>query len=156
MGRQPKPTALKRLAGNPGKRKLPPSEPQPARAVPSCPEHLPPVARAEWARIVDELGQLGLLTGLDRAALGAYCSAYARWHDAQKILSKVGMTIETPNGMIMPSPYISIINKAVDQMISIAAQFGMTPASRARVSADREQPKDPFDEFLNEGHEPRK
>lgn len=156
MGRIPKPTALKRLAGNPGKRKLPAREPQPTREVPSCPEHLPPVARAEWARVSEELGRLGLLTGMDRAALGAYCSAYARWHDAQKILAKVGMTIETPNGMIMPSPYISIINKAVEQMVSIAAQFGMTPASRARVSADQAPPKDPFDEFLDEGNELRK
>lgn len=63
-------------------------------------------------RIVEELGRLGLLTGIDRAALGAYCSAFARWHDAQKRLDKQGLTIESPNGMMMPWPFISIMNQA--------------------------------------------
>lgn len=156
MGRQPKPTALKRLAGNPGKRRLPADEPQPAREVPSCPEHLPTVGRAEWARIAEELGRLGLLTGVDRAALGAYCSAYARWHDAQKRLDKEGLTIESPNGMMMPSPFISIINKAVEQMVGIAAQFGMTPASRTRIRVGGEAQRDPFEEYLRSGDEARK
>lgn len=156
MGRQPKPTVLKRLAGNPGKRKLPSQEPRPTGGIPSCPKHLSKIAREEWSRLSGELGRIGLLTSIDRAALAAYCAAYARWVDGQKLLDKGGMTTLTPQGMVMVSPYVTIVNKAVDQMVSIAAQFGMTPASRARVSADREPPKDAFDEFLDEDDEPKK
>lgn len=36
-GRKPKPTALKKLEGNPGKRKLNTKEPVPAKGMPDCP-----------------------------------------------------------------------------------------------------------------------
>jgi hypothetical protein len=35
-GRKPKPTALKKLEGNPGKRKLNAKEPVPAKGMPDC------------------------------------------------------------------------------------------------------------------------
>mgnify|MGYP006980038133 CR=1 FL=1 len=37
-GRKPKPTAVKKLEGNPGKRKLNKKEPIPAKEMPECPE----------------------------------------------------------------------------------------------------------------------
>ena len=43
MGRRgpaPKPTAIKKAEGNPGKRKLNTEEPQPLPGVPECPDHL--------------------------------------------------------------------------------------------------------------------
>ena len=46
-GRKPKPTALKKLEGNPGKRKLNTKEPIPAKGMPNCPEWLLPEAKKE-------------------------------------------------------------------------------------------------------------
>lgn len=40
-GRRPKPTHLKVVTGNPGKRKFNDKEPQPAREIPSPPSHIP-------------------------------------------------------------------------------------------------------------------
>jgi phage terminase small subunit len=40
---------------------------------------LGPVARREWDRLTAELAPLRILTHLDRAALAAYCGAYAMW-----------------------------------------------------------------------------
>ena len=37
-GRKPKPTAIKKLEGNPGKRKLNQNEPQPEKTAPECPK----------------------------------------------------------------------------------------------------------------------
>jgi len=34
-------------------------------------------AQREWNRLVGELSKINLLTHLDRAALAAYCNAYA-------------------------------------------------------------------------------
>ena len=45
-GRRPKPTRLKMLTGNPGKRPLNHDEPRPEAAIPECPPELGPVARA--------------------------------------------------------------------------------------------------------------
>jgi phage terminase small subunit len=51
-GRRPKPTRLKLLTGNPGKRPLNETEPRPEAAIPECPVVLGPVARQEWDRLV--------------------------------------------------------------------------------------------------------
>ncbi len=48
-GRRPKPSRIKALTGNPGKRPLNSHEPQPA--VPECPSELSLAARQEWARL---------------------------------------------------------------------------------------------------------
>lgn len=50
-GRKPKPTALKELEGNPGKRKLNKKEPMPGKGMPDCPKWLLPDAQEEWKRL---------------------------------------------------------------------------------------------------------
>ena len=67
-GRKPKPTALKKLEGNPGKRKLNTKEPIPAKGMPNCPEWLLPEAKKEWERLADLMNQIGVLTEVDMAA----------------------------------------------------------------------------------------
>lgn len=150
MGRNPKPTALKKLQGNPGKRRLPVAEPTPAPALPTCPSHVRGKARSEWRRISVELVKLGLLTQVDRAALAAYCSAYGRWIEAEGFIKVEGLTITTPNGFVIPSPYVGIANKAIEQMGKFASQFGFTPASRSRISLPKEAAEDPFEAFVRE------
>jgi phage terminase small subunit len=70
-GRKSKPTYLKVLDGNPGRRSSNPGEPQPPRRTPTCPSHLCPPAKAEWRRLAAQLTVLRVLTELDRAALVA-------------------------------------------------------------------------------------
>ena len=65
-GRKPKPTHIKVITGNPGKRKLNFDEPRPEIAVPTYPPELSPAAQREWDRLVGELCKLNLLTNLDR------------------------------------------------------------------------------------------
>jgi P27 family predicted phage terminase small subunit len=139
-GRRPKPTRLKLLTGNPGKRPLNDSEPKPEPAAPECPPELGPVARAEWDRLVGELTALRMLTNLDRAALAAYCAAYAFWADAIENIGKYGTMVKSPTGYPVQSPYISIANRQAEIMMRIASEFGFTPASRSRISTPADQP----------------
>ena len=104
-GRRPKPTNLKLLQGNPGKRPINPNEPQPPVEIPSAPDHLNEVAKQEWNRIAEKLERLGLISELDRAALAAYCCAYGRWVEAEEALMKTGPVVRSPNGYPMFSPY---------------------------------------------------
>jgi phage terminase small subunit len=67
-GRKPTPTALKLVAGNPGKRPLNRHEPKPVTAIPTCPAHLMPTAKTEWKRLARYLHDLGVISELDRAA----------------------------------------------------------------------------------------
>ena len=64
-GRKPKPTALKKLEGNPGKRKLNTKEPMPGKGMPDCPKWLLPEAKKEWERLCVKLSEIGVLTEID-------------------------------------------------------------------------------------------
>jgi P27 family predicted phage terminase small subunit len=133
-GRRPKPTRLKVLTGNPGKRPLNVNEPRPEAAVPECPVELGPVARREWDRLAVELSSLRILTNLDRAALAAYCGAYAMWAEATEAIQKFGTMVKSPSGYPQQSPYVAVANRQAELMIRIASEFGFTPASRSRIA----------------------
>jgi P27 family predicted phage terminase small subunit len=144
-GRRPKPTRLKMLTGNPGKRPLNENEPTPDVAIPDCPAELSPVAKREWDRLVVKLGKLRILTHLDRAALAAYCGAYALWAEAMEQLQKYGTMIKSPSGYPQQSPYLAVANRQAEIMMRIASEFGFTPASRSRISSPSEPEPSLFD-----------
>jgi P27 family predicted phage terminase small subunit len=104
---------------------------KPARIL-ECPAELAPVARQEWNRIAGELTRLGVLSSFDRAALAAYCTAYALWLEAAEMVQKHGAMIKSPRGFPIQSPYLSTLNRQAEIMIRLASEFGFTPASRSR------------------------
>lgn len=136
MGRKPKPTALKKLQGNPGKRALNKKEPQLDNTMPQCPPHLNDEAKKEWRRMAKRLHDAGILTYVDRASLAAYCQAYGRWVEAEELAEKDGLIIETSNGNKIQNPAVGIANKAMADMVKIASEFGMTPSSRTKLKTE--------------------
>lgn len=149
-GRPAKPTALKELAGNPGKRRLNKNEPKPRQKKPSCPKHLTGEARREWNRMSKQLFDLGLLTEVDRAALAGYCQLWARWVEAEEEMRRptFRMVTTTDNGYPVVSPWMGIASQAMKQMLRFLTEFGMTPAARSRVTVATEEEADPYEEFL--------
>lgn len=133
-GRPPKPSRIKALTGNPGKRPLNAHEPRPVPALPECPPELSPFARQEWSRLGVELSKLNLITHLDRGALAAYCAAYGFWAEAMLQIQKFGTMVKSPTGYPMQSPYLAIANRQAEIMLRVASEFGFTPASRSRIS----------------------
>ena len=75
-GRKPKPTAIKLLEGNPGRRPLNEHEPVPPKATIKCPAWLEPEAKKEWKRLAPALESMGVLTSVDISAFAGYCQAY--------------------------------------------------------------------------------
>ena len=136
-GTKPKPSSLKILAGNRGKRPLNKDEPEPKGIMPQCPEHLDEGAKQEWDNIVPMLSKLGILTEVDGAALAIYCQAYSTWVQAVERIKKTGMIVKAPSGYPIQNPYLAIANKAVEQMNRFLTEFGMTPSSRSRISVPK-------------------
>jgi len=136
-GRKPKPTKLKILEGNPGKRALNKNEPEAEveESLPPAPKELSSTAKREWNRTGPKLHRMGLLTEIDYSALAAYCAAYARWLDAEKAIKKQGTVVLSPTGYFVQNVNLGIANTAMKQMQSFLVEFGMTPSSRSRVAA---------------------
>ena len=152
-GRKPKPTTIKVLEGNPGRRPLNGREPQAPPGIPECPEFLGEEARAEWFRMAKVLSDMGLLTLADRAAFTAYCVAYGRWVEAEKLVRKFGMVVKSPvTGFPMKSPYLTVADQSMEAMRKLLVEFGLTPSSRSRIKLPAEGgPADEFDLFLEAG-----
>lgn len=75
----------------------------------------------------------GVLTIADRAALAAYCQAYARWVEAETRLQETPMLLKTPSGYVQQSPWLAISNKQLEIMGRYMAELGLTPVSRTRL-----------------------
>lgn len=148
QGRKPKPTALKLLAGNPGKRALNHAEPKPRVILPKPPEHLSDDEKNKWKLIVRELHPLGLITTIDKDALAMYCVIFVRWTKAEKMIRDKGEIIKTAAGNIIQNPYLSIANRALEQLNKIGAEFGMTPSSRSRVKVESLDPSHELEKML--------
>jgi P27 family predicted phage terminase small subunit len=105
-------------------------------------------ALEEWNRVAPALFTAGVLTIADRAALAAYCQAWADWIEARAEMNRPGGKVTvTPKGYEMQSPWVGLANRALAKMKEFASEFGLTPASRARIHA--EPPKSPEDDLEN-------
>lgn len=141
MGRRgppPKPTHLKVLEGNPGKRPLNTREPQPQKAAPRCPEWLTGEGRAAWRRLTALLKGMGLLTVADADAMAGYSLTYARWREAEQFLSAHGLVfpLRDEQGRVrcmQQFPQVAIARNALLLLKAYQQEFGLTPSSRSRI-----------------------
>lgn len=157
-GRKPKPTALKVLEGNPGKRPLNAREPVPVKRAPSCPKWLDKDAKKEWRRLAPKLEAMGLLSEVDMAAFAGYCQSYSRWKENEEFITEHGSLVRTPSGYWMQVPQVSIAQQYMKQMEKFAEQFGLTPSSRSRLIADSAESgkKDDMEMLLDDDSEPER
>ena len=85
-GRPRKPTVLKVLEGNPGKRALNKSEPEYAPTV--AKPDLTPVASQWWDAVVPQLVSIGLAQSVDSAALRITAEDFSEWTRASLLYRK--------------------------------------------------------------------
>lgn len=96
-GRKPKPTKLKELNGNAGKRALNKNEPQFDKIMNiEPPKWLEPLAVEMWQRVIPQLCANDLLTVGYLHNVEAFCTAYARWRQAQIEINKYGVVVPHP------------------------------------------------------------
>lgn len=150
-GRKPKPTQIKLVSGNPGRRPLPKGEANPPRELPRPPAFIQGTARKEWWRIGRLLYDAGLLTKIDAPALTAYCQTYARWCEAEEEIRRTGTVIKSTKGQPMMSPFLKVANIAWQQWTRMLTEFGMTPSSRPRAAVTAPKKLNPFEEFRQRG-----
>jgi phage terminase small subunit len=110
------PTALRILAGNPGKRPLPASEPTFTPADTQAPEWLTGGALTRWNTLAAALDANGMLNVGNRDSLAVYCDLMTRYIDARTAGDEPDL-------------------KIFQQLRMMAREFGFTPSSQAGVVA---------------------
>jgi P27 family predicted phage terminase small subunit len=137
-GPKPTPSEIKRKTGNPGHRKLNDREPIAPNGVIACPQYLTGPARSEWFRLRPILERMGTLKPVDRNILAAYCQAFGRYVEAEKVLKEKGPLYRTKSDNVITSPMLWVSNKAVEQMLKLGAELGIGAATRSRVQVEKE------------------
>lgn len=127
-GRIPKPTVLKELAGNPGRRPLPKDEPV-ATGVAKRPRWLNVAARKVWNDLAPGAQALGVLTSYDAESFGVYCTLQAEFRADSAAMSA----------------------NRIARMDALSQRFGMDPASRTRISVKPAEPVDDERRFFGVG-----
>lgn len=136
MAVAPRPAALKLLGGRgPGRDsggRVVADPPAFVRTAPNPPTWLPAEARAEWRRVVPQLDRLHLLKPEDRAALSAYCLAWARLVEANRIVAAEGVLATGPQGRTK-HPAVGVAEGAARELRSWCVEFGFTPSAEGRL-----------------------
>lgn len=172
-GRPATPEHLKLITGNPGRRPLNPRAPGRAAntsgsaqdpAVPDCPSHLGPYAREEWDRALPGLVAAGLMSDHYRTTFAVYCFHYGEWRRRQEQLAALDKTADNKdatirkahNGFEQLSQLFIVSKYHQAELLKCAAEFGMSPATFARVEALSKQGSlfpedDPIENLLSAG-----
>lgn len=152
-GPKPKPTAVQRTRGNPGKRSLNNGEPQPAGKLPAAPKHLSGEARKAWTAFAKQLTEAGIATRIDAVALELLCASYATYLEAAENVRQYGpIWMDQPEKGKIPkfvySPHWVVMNRAWKEVKQMLGEFGMTPSSRTGVRAAPQADENPFAQFM--------
>lgn len=136
-GPLPQSAALKILAGNPGKRPIRRGTSAASGAV-ACPEWLKGEARAEWKRLAPALLKAEILKPVDQVSFSIYCQTIARWRECQRVIDQHGPLYLNARGSLLARPEVAMGIKWGKEARALGAEFGLSPASRARLEVNDE------------------
>jgi P27 family predicted phage terminase small subunit len=144
-----KPTAIKALEGFPGHQKKNHAEPKPPVKLPAPPKHLSAEAKKVWRRIGPKFAAMGVMAEVDEAAFSMLCESFAQWCDLIEKAREHGPIIKV-NGQPVSNPFLVRADKEAEKTRKLLAEFGGTPAARARLTVDGQTstPADEIESFL--------
>ena len=140
-GPKPKPSELKKLLGNPGKRPLNEHEPIPPDGEISPPSLLDAAAKPYWNQLAPVLMAMRVLTTADVFLVARYCNLLARYAELKEFLMLKGAAgttypIKDKNGKVRgfaEFPQSWEYRQLHQQLLSIERELGLTPSARSRM-----------------------
>lgn len=141
MGRRgpaPKPTALKKAAGNPGKRQLNDGEPVPPAGLIEPPDWLGESGRAIWDQLAPTMVVMQTLTTADVLPFARYCELFARWLELRELMwkNKSVYPVKDQKGQVRyvaEHPWSVELRRLTAQLLQLEREFGLTPSARSRI-----------------------
>jgi P27 family predicted phage terminase small subunit len=134
-GRPPKPTTLKLVEGNRGKRALNKQEPDPDYLQDmTAPDWLPADAKTVWDDLAPKLRRARVLTEIDVPMVCMLCISIAQYRQASKLADR-RLLVKGRDDSGMPSinPALIIQSMSAKQAMAVMREFGMSPSARTRI-----------------------
>jgi P27 family predicted phage terminase small subunit len=148
-GRPPKPSAIKKLTGNPGKRKIP-VEKDFISADLKPPTYLNARAQGEWKRLAKELIATGLLKATNAQIFAGYCEAFSMWREANERIKATGLLTKGSAGNVVANPLIKIAQMERNAMMQFAVELRITKHVQTSIpNFNDNQPENEFESLLS-------
>lgn len=152
-GRKRLPTKTKELKGTLQPCRANKKEPKVAIMKPDCPEWLPEEAREFYHEISDMLKDMNIIGKADKTMLSLFANTYMEWRQANDFLKERKATsyttISTAGDKIYKAyPEVAMRSDAARRLQSLASEFGLSPASRSKVSTLDQEDEDPMAKLL--------
>lgn len=107
------------------------------------PEYLNPPGRKKWNELVRLLRKKGILEKTDLGSLEACCAAYDEMVECQLAIKEYGGIVAYTEGKTSQQvPLLSARNKAMEVYKKFMSEFGLSPASRAKLGLDDKEPEE--------------
>lgn len=95
-----------------------------------------------WNRLAPTLILAKLLSAADVPAFARYCRLSARWEQAERTIEDEGLTYESESAhgkLKRAHPAAMLSMRYSRELLSLETQFGLLPAERQRIMANRAQ-----------------
>lgn len=158
MSNRPKPTKLKLLQGNPGRRRINYDEPQPKQGIPKMPKWLKefPIAVKEWKRESKELDEMGILTTAESGILTVRCYLASEIQKMALEIKKEGRVayvqkMDSLGNEIMEAktnPKAIQIKNLITEYRQNGILLGLDPSSRSKLKTELKKPKSKLEAFV--------
>ena len=94
---------------------------------------LPAEGKRLWRDLRPELEKRGILCALDRPLYAILCQLWADFRQLSDKVATEGLTFTGPRGREYPNPRVAMLASAERELLSLAREYGLTPASRKRL-----------------------
>ncbi|MBN9021748.1 MAG: phage terminase small subunit P27 family [Rhizobiales bacterium] len=151
-GRKRKPDHLKIVSGTAQPSRMNPDAPLGIEALPSSPEWLSSRAAEIFAGLVSIIQEMGIASASDADALALLSSRLEEVEICTAVIEDGGRfftsSIEYDDGRMVSQqikghPAVTQRSEAMRHAQSLLAEFGLTPAARAKVSANKKPEGNP-------------
>ena len=99
---------------------------------PPPPAWLPKFAKTEWSRVVPAIMRSRSLAAHELSTVEAYCIAVAHIRECETVIQKHGLTFVSPTDESKRRPETTIHKENIEAARRLAAECGITPASRSK------------------------
>lgn len=141
------PNVLKFRKGTLRKSRLNPRAPSLPVQAPPMPRGLTPRARRAWRELIPLLERMEVVTAVDGPPVRLLADVFAEYAEADAEVRRCGLTYETTTEsgsvMVRTHPAVLIRADAHRRMVALCRDYGLTPASRDKVSRATGEHNDP-------------